>query len=291
MGGEAGLGLLARAGRLAVDLRARSSDIDAFLTPEIDQRAQVKSSTFEADIDFALLRRLSLFTRGTIGKYSGSDLATGTTPELENLDRRENWLDAGLRWRPSKVLLVGAGAGRSRTEFDDPARDRSNEGTSAFVDLSWDPGKLLAAAQVRHVTLDGLSGSELDHYSGNVGSVRLGWKPRDAFSLSVYASRDLMYSVLSDSPYFLDDRQGVELATRLGHRIGLSVFRETGERDFPSIGTDDVESVGGSADLTIRRLSFRVYGRNTKTDGVHGRQTIREISFGVSLGKFKALWY
>jgi hypothetical protein len=290
-GGESGLGLLLRGGRLSAEVRVQDSNVNAFLTPEVDQRAQVEGRSIESDVELAVLRRVGLFVAGTRGHFQGRDLATGTTPELANLDRRESWLDGGVRWHPSSTLTIGVGTGRSRVEFDDRARDRSNEGRSTVANLAWDTGKLNAAVQARRVSLDGLAGSELDHFTGTTGAWRAGWSPRPTFQLAVYGSRDLTYSVLAASAFFLDHRTGFDVGTRLGHRLGVRFFRESGERKFPGLGVDDVESDGASADLTVRRLSFHLYGRRTQLDGVNGKRTTRELAFGVSLGKFKALWY
>jgi hypothetical protein len=181
--------------------------------------------------------------------------------------------------------------GRSEATFDDHARDRSNRGDSLAFDLSWKRRKLGASISVREREVEGEPGSEFGRFSGSTGTGRITWAPRDRSSFAVYGLRDLAYTALDESAWFLDERLGGELGFRVGHRIGLTLFTEAGERRFDGGGVDDVTSIGGSVAIELGKLGLRVGARRTELEGVHGDTSYTEIQFGASYGKLRGAWY
>jgi hypothetical protein len=293
LAGEAGVGLVVDANRLQLDLRGSGSDLNGFVASELERRARVESRTLDADATFLISTKIGLWVHGVRGDHeSRSEAAVDEVDDpLANLDRAERTIEGGVRWYPTSSLTLGVGAGTSRTDFDDSARDRSNRDETVGADLAWNRTKLGANLSVRRHEVEAESGSEFGEFSGSTGSARIHWSPRDAVTLSVYGLRDLVYTALDDSAWFLEERVGGELGLRFGGSVGLSLFVEEGERRFEGNGVDDVSSFGGALSVEIRRLALRVGARSTELEGVHGDQTYSELTFGVSYGKLRGAWY
>lgn len=291
LAGRAGLGLQVAANRFLLEILASSSDWDGYLTSEIDERAEIEERGLQARLEVPILRTVSIFVSGAKSNSKARGLFESPTDELRDLDRKETWIEGGLRWWVTPELSLGVGVGRTETIFEDAARDRSNDGTTLVADLSWARPKTSVGLSVRKSDLEGTPGSEFGFFRGSTGTARVNWTPRDRFSFGLYGLRNLTYTVLADGPYFVDVRIGVELGLPIGRRGALVLFHEQGENRFEGLGLDDTSSSGASLTFSIRRLELRVGGRRTDSDGFTGERSFTQLTFGFAIGKFRGVWY
>jgi hypothetical protein len=293
LAGRHGVGFFLHGARAGLEVTATASDLTTFLTPEIDSRGELDQRQVEAKLELPLSAKLGVAVRGGVAEIEARSLLDDDPFDFAALDREERWLDAGLRWRPTSRLMVGAGVGRQETEFAPGAlRDRSNEGESTYVELGWNRAKLSASASWREQELEGEPGSELESFRGSTGSARLAWTPRAGFSLSLYGLRGLTYSVLAPDPYFLDERLGLEASVRVGQRLGLSAFREEGEHRAAGGERTDVTSTGGRVSVDVwRALRLDVGGRRTRGGIAGADRSTTELRLGVAFGGGQGEWY
>jgi len=287
---RAGAGLFYYANRLGLEVRASASDLDDYATPEVQRRTEVDARTLAARLDVPLGHRLALFVRAERGDFDVVD-EDPVVADLENLDRTDTRLEGGVRLLLGHDLWIGVGAGTSESEFDAAALDLSNDGSHSLVEIGWNRPKLDVSYVVRRVELEPVAGSAFGGFDDTTWRGQVSWQPRRQSSLAVYAQSDLVYSVLSDAPYFLDERAGVRVGLPLGSRLALAGFYEDGEHDYSDGRRDDVRSWGGTLDAPIyRRLRLAVAARTTEIEGDLGRREIREVGLRLSLGGSGPSW-
>jgi hypothetical protein len=295
LGGQAGLGLAVDANRLQLDLKAGGSDLDGFVASELERRAEIEERGVRGTAEYFVSPRFGLWVSGGKSELDAASAPSidtaGAVDPLANLDRTDETLEGSVRWRPTAHLALGVGAGRSRTRFEEGARDRGNEGDALVADLSWRRSKLALAVTVRELELDGERGSEFGRFSDTTGSGRIAWTPRERFGVALYGLRNLTYSAAAASPWFVDERFGGQLDLGLGRSARLSAFLESGERRFEDGGVEEVTSSGGSLGVTLGRLDLRVGARRTEIDAARGERTYSDVTFGVAYGKLRGAWY
>ncbi len=173
-------------------------------------------------------------------------------------DRKETGLRGGIRYRPRENVLVGAGIESTEADFAATARDRSNTGTSPFVEVSYDAARFFLTADVvfRDHEPEGET-SEFTGLSETTGNLQLTFDPGWRMTYSPYARRGLSYAQNEDYSHFLRDRFGFRVGAILTERWGASLYLETGVDDYQGIRPDsparedDVSSWGVGVSFRI----------------------------------------
>jgi hypothetical protein len=291
-GGRAGVGMFLHANRLAVELEATTSDLTAAVTPETDRRARFDSEALEGRVELPVGSHFALFARAGRSEQT-ADPDAGDAEEFDDLDRRDSWLEGGLRWYLTSTLSLGIGAGQDEAEFAGTARDRSNDGSYELAELDWRRSKLSAGGQWQRLRREGAAGSEFGEFEGTVGSARIGWSPRRRLTLAVYGLRGVGYSVLAEAPFFVEERLGGMLSLGVGSRIQTSFFYESGELDYRDGGpVEERDSVGGSVSLPLgRRLDLTLAGRSTDSDRGGEATSYAEWRASIALGDLLGRWF
>jgi hypothetical protein len=294
LAGRYGAGVFVYGGRLSLELTGRSTDSTTQATAELDRRVQVKDDRAELRVELPLGHELGVFARGAFDRYSTGD--HDQVPGLAALDRDESWWVGGVRWSPFGDFSIGVGGGTSQARFDAADAARSNHGTTTYAELRLDRPKLQASVEGYRTKLESDAGSSFEGFDGDLATARVRWEPRRSFSWSVYGSRNLSWSILGGSSFYIDQRIGTEIGLKPGWRTSFHAFYESGEHrygDGATAGdpadrrTDDVTSagVGGRFDLG-RGLSLEADARRTRVEnralGVDN--DFNELRFGVALG-------
>lgn len=270
LAGRYAVGAFVHSNRLALELVARSTDSTTDATPELDRRVRYRQQRLELDLEVPVFRRLSLFGRGAAASTDVDDELD--IAGLDSLDRSESWWVGGLRLKLGGDLSIGAGVGRSRTEFDRVGELRDQRGSSLYGELRWLRPKLQVAIEGFRSELDPAPGSSFEGFDGNLVTARARWAPRESFSLAIYGQRALNWSIEADRAFYVDERRGAEIGFRVGWRTGLRVFAERGEHRYaedPSGAprVDDVASEGAGADVElVRGLALALEGRRTRIE-------------------------
>jgi hypothetical protein len=192
------------------------------------------------------------------------------TGALRLLDRDERILRSGLRWRPSSIWTIGLGAERTEVDFRHDELDRSNSGTAPVAEVRYQGHRIGFQADAASRSLRASRGSEFVPFDGTTGNAAISLRSLGRVGGTVYASRNLEYSISPAYAYFLDDRLGLAVTLGLGRRIQTRFYIEGGNNDYtPFAGsqarTEDVDSYGGSLNFNVRP------GLVLGIEGIHSR--------------------
>jgi hypothetical protein len=285
LGGNYGLGYFYFTDRASVEISARKSDLDDFVTDEVDRRGAVDAITYRVNVEVPFSARLGMFVHA--GRYDQKiDDTLGGDGDLEDLSSHTDSIEGGLTWLLGSTLRFRAGVGTVETVFDDSARDRGNEGEYWLVGVGWRRSRLSADVAYRSGTLKATEGSEFVEFDDATWQARVTWRVRPRTSLSVYGQNALQYSVREGLASYVDERAGARVAFPILRDVGGSLFYEDGRRTY-DLGAreDDVTSWGGQIAMPLwRKLQLSVTGRTTSTDSPFGSTEYSEYRFGVSFG-------
>jgi hypothetical protein len=295
--GTYGVGVFGYFNRVTLEARAGDSRAQQYASTEFEQPVNVRDQRASASLEVRVLGRFALFGRGSDDRwrYREQDLGTSLGSELLFLDRDEKRVGGGVRYRPSKALAIGVGVERITTEFVRPGRNRSNSGGAPLVELSMEGGHLRVVVDAVKLDLEPEDASTFIPYAGTTGHVQLAWTPRSALELQVYGGRNLVYSISEVGPYYVDERKGVGVSTRIGWRGVARLFWETGRDDYAGVSrTDDLKSYGAVFDFKLGRWgSFVIDGARTDyaSSDVAFDRSVTRVQTSIRLTGSSAQWW
>jgi hypothetical protein len=272
--GRYGLGWFFFSHRLKVDATASDDKLFDYVTSQVARRTEGHSRRVALDVEVPVTRRFAVYGRASQSKFTASGESDA---DFLDLDRDENVTGGGIRWRSGERFLLGLGASRSKADFAGEARDRSNSGRAVNAELAYSRRKFQVSIGASRYDLDARSGSEFGSFRGTAGTARVAWRPREKFGWSVYGYRQLVYTIDTANPYFLDQRLGTAVDLGLGHRLRTNVFYESGQHRFAAGAgaperTDDASAWGGGFDFEVGRgFRLNVAARRTTVDAPLGQ--------------------
>lgn len=297
-----GVGAFTYFNRLEIELTAARNEEFGFVTGELYERVTGRTDRLGADLEVPVLRKLALHARAGRSRFEAIFENAEVGARFIDLNREETSLRGGVRYYPTEKLRLGAGVGRSETDFADEALDRSNSGDTWYAEIAYDRPKLGLALDFQRNELVGDAGSAFGRFDGDTRAAQVEWRPRDSFRLRLYGSRALAYSLLIESQSaYLDERAGVGVNLKLGWRLALDLYVESGTQSYEAElgGTDaeaDVQGYGATFNLQLgRRLELRLGYRRSEIDAVAGvgAREIEEIrgALDFGLGGGNASWF
>jgi hypothetical protein len=282
--------------RLTAEIGATHSEEQQVFHPEVLRRLTVRRDEGRVTAEVQVSGALSVFA--TTHLMRQDSLATeDEDPQaaaLELLDREELSSRVGVRWRRRNGLSVGLGVERSEAEFEG-GLDRSNEGTSPVLEVVWDRPRLFVQADVAARSLEAREGAVFVPYDAVTGSASVRLDIRRSLGVTVYSSRNLVYSVTPGYAYLEDVRLGAAVQSQLGDNVRTRVFAETGSNDFTAFTAvaperdEDLSSYGGQIGWSLGPL-FEVALQALRTEidsnlpGLDRSYTSVGFTFGLSRG-------
>jgi hypothetical protein len=283
--------------RLTVLASAGSDARQQVLTAEVPSLSNSRTDHGHASVELRLTSALSTFVTGAVERQKSlTDRARDPLANLlALLDREERVERAGVRWRPGGGWIVGAGAEHSDVSFTDHqpgAIDRSNSGTAPVLEVTREHGRLFFQADVAQRSLTAKLGSSFVKFDKTTGRAAVSLELTRTVEAWGYASRNLVYSLLADYPYFTDLRHGAALHFKLGRRTAASVYGETGSLGYTGFSgapprTDDLTAFGGSLGFQLLRgVVVNLQGSRTRfTSNLPGAgRSLTIVGVGVTLG-------
>jgi hypothetical protein len=278
---------------LYLELGARRHDQVQVRSSEVDQATNTRRDIADAIAEVRL--------GGSFHVFGGASYSEITTLEDEiddrlstfsSQDREETVLRGGLRYRPRENILIGVGVEEAEADFLETARDRSNTGTSPFVEISYDAPKFFVTADVvfRDHQPEGET-SEFTELDEATGSFQVTSNPGWRMSYSPYFKRDLSYALDENFSHYLRDRFGLRVSGIISERWSGSLFGETGEDDYASVPgssiarADDVTAWGVDFAVTLSErfaLTFGYTLTDYTTDYEGGDRDNGRIIIGMS---------
>jgi hypothetical protein len=249
--------------RLTIDMAASRAEQQRIVTPELPELVNSATDLGRLDSELQLTSQFRPFVSARWIHQEGLVDERQDDPAVERialLDRDEQVVRAGVRWYPREDWKIGLGVESSKVDFDRPALDSSNKGTSPLLELSIDRPHLFVQADLVARSLTATEGSRFVDYDGITGSVSLSLVPRQRLEAWLYANRDVLYSLSPGYPYLQDQRVGLSFGTGLGQRVILRIFGEIGDDEYtaflPTVPErrDDLTAYGGSMRFVLTDL-------------------------------------
>jgi hypothetical protein len=301
--GRYGLGVFGFFNRLTVEASATRDQGQRIATPEVPQPVRQRLDRAGLGLEVEVSGGVSVFAAGELQEVrhrrQGSDPRLAP---LDRLDRDLNVVRAGLRYRFGGGWAIGAGAERTATDFLDSAsgEDRSNRGTSPFLELRRDGANEYLRLEVSQRSLEPVDGSVFVPYDETSASFELGLNTGGRLVSLVYGGRSLVYSLAAGYSDLQDDRLGVAFDRELGWRTRLRVFSETGRNDYRPVGPEVPDrrddSLAYGVGLTFKvgeRSSFVLQLTHTEYDSnlpLLDRE-VTTLGTGINLGGRRTSWY
>jgi hypothetical protein len=247
--------------RLTLEVQAGRQQQQRIVTPEVPVLVSERRDGGEVLVEVGLGSALSLFTAYSVNQLDSlvEDIDDPRVQELDQLNRDERVLRAGLRWQRSERWMVALGAERSEVEFDRVTVDRSNEGVAPVAEVRFEGNRLQARADVAFRSLEAREGSLFVPYDRVTGGAAVFVEASRLVTPSVYFNRGLIYSLFPQYAYLEDERLGAALDFDLGRRTRARVYAEQGTNSYTPFlpltprREDDVKAYGGLLEFGLTR--------------------------------------
>jgi hypothetical protein len=270
-----GLETLLLFNRLTVDLAASRLEQQRIVTPEIPELVNAATDLARIDAELRATHQIRPFVSARWSRQEGlvDDREDPLYERVALLDREEQVVRGGVHWYPRSGWKIGLGAERSSVDFNRPVLDSSNEGTAPVLEVEIDRSRIYFNANLAARSLRATEGSRFVDYDGITGAVAFSILPQRRLETSVYANRQLVYSVSVSSPYLEDQRVGLAAETGFGQRVTARIFAETGDHDYVTFSPespqqkDDLTAYGGSLRfLIVDNLAFILQATRLELD-------------------------
>ncbi len=301
LNGRYGLGMFAFFNRLTLQLTGQRQDqqsvVSAEVPAEVNNRRDELALAAETRLGFATSFFAEVSATRTRNSLEDEDALIGTS--LRSLDRDENSVRTGLRYRPRERFTLGVGYEWTETDSQDPAegaggraRDLSNTGTAPIVELRYTGPTFWASGSAAFRSIEAEGGSELRDTDTETYALGLGLTG-NRLSPAVYARKTLSLALSEEYSHFTNESVGASLGLGLGRRVRLRAYGEVGEAEFrprldgTPVRTDDLTAYGAELTFNLGRgLNAHVGGSRTEFDSnLPGEdRTLDVVRAGITLG-------
>jgi hypothetical protein len=278
--GDYDAGALALFNRLSIEARGFDDRHREILSSEVLQLVERRNRGGSAAVEVEVFHRL-----GVVGEYKWEQFrysAGGAplSPDLAGvvaLDRIERTARGGLRYHVSDHISVSGLVEESAADFARPGNARNNKSRAYLLAVHYDRPHLYLDLSGGRRKIDEQSGSGFPAFSGATGSFYAELvSPAERLGLEAWGHRGIDYGLYANIPYFREELVGGGPFVRLGRRLRLAVYAETGSNLYPvpvTVGggavtrRDRVRTEGGELSVELsRRLLVRLRAASTRYD-------------------------
>ncbi|HUF16507.1 MAG TPA: hypothetical protein VMS12_00530 [Thermoanaerobaculia bacterium] len=263
LGWDAGASVLGLFNRMSAEVSGRTSETVGAVNSELDLPVVRNISSVIGRTELHMLPRTSFFAEAEARDHENSLRVEDpdSFPEVELLDRADAGWRVGARYAWSNSVDVSVASEWTRTRFDREERELDNEGVAflAGIRISRPLYFLNVSGGYRSIEL---IASPVD-YSTLTGSYFASRNFARRIDAEAFGRRNISYGLFADTPFFVETRNGVASAVRMGRRTRVRAFVEAGNNDYPAgVSTggpesagrfDRVRTVGGSLSVLLFR--------------------------------------
>jgi hypothetical protein len=261
--GKYGVGIFGYFNRVTLELQAGDWRTQEFYSSVNPIPVNVEQERGGATLEVDILGRLSIFGNawGDRWRYESKSGLTLPAQVLQLSDRDESAVGGGLRYRFSEAFTLALGYQQLTTDFPSETQNRSNSGDGRFVEFELKGPHLWMNARSTWVSLRPESGSEFVPIDTTTGQAQIGLKPGGKLEFQLYGGRSISYTLLTVSPYYVDERWGLGVQSPLGWRTTARIFWEEGSDQYASVPgqeagrTDDFSGYGLSLHVKLGKSS------------------------------------
>lgn len=250
LNGRFGFGLFAFMNRLDLEASARRHERQGFFSSELQSLTTTRQDTARLAFELALSRRFYLSGSYTHEKAANQE---ESAPAFAQLDRQSATTQVLLRYRSPRGWWVGGGLEDGAVEFDDHARNLSNDEQAGLVDAGYEARRFSLRFRLERRSLEPRGDSDFSALDLSTGLLETQWNLNRGVNGYLYGRRQLAYSIRQESSSFVSGRYGARLDLTLrGPTLELAA----------EAGTDDYENLVARAphrvdDVTAFSLSLR----------------------------------
>ncbi len=293
--GRYGAGVFGFFNRLSLQATARRTEQLAILSYEVPEQGNTRQDELALGAEVELGFSTSVFSEvGTRRvRYQLEEAERRDGAPFRLLDRDEDRVRAGVRYRPRDRWSFAVGMEWTEADFANEERDLSSSGEAPLVEVLYDGPRFAASAHAECRRLEPLDeSSAFPESETTTAGLQLSLKG-NRLTPSFYARRSLALAVTPGYSDITQDVVGLSTSLRLGHRTELRVFGETGTGDYRPISAetpereDELTSYGGEIGLRLgRSLNFTVGGYRVDLDSdLPGLdRSITRFGTGLTLG-------
>jgi hypothetical protein len=256
--------------RMTLEVQGGREQRQRVVTPEVPVPVSARNDLGEVLAEVELSHAFFAFTAASVNRQENL-VDEADDPRVEGislLDREDRISRVGLRWQPREYWSVALGAERTESAFDRGLFDRSNRGTAPVAEARYEGRRLDFSLALAARSLEAPRGSAFVPFDGVTGGAAVTLGREGRLSSSLYASRNLLYSLSPNYAYLLDERVGLALGVGIRQRTEVRFFAETGVNDYTPYRTfpgappgtpgpprreEDVTSYGVSTSLRLSR--------------------------------------
>jgi hypothetical protein len=294
--GRYGAGVFGFFNRLTLQATARRTEQLAILSYEVPEQGNTRTDDFAFATEVELGFSTSVFTevgRTRIRNLLEEEERTDGGAPFQLLDRDEDRLRAGVRYRPRERWSFAVGMEWTEADFTNAERDLSSSGEAPLVEVLYQGPRFFASARAEHRSLEPLTeSSSFPESETTTYGLQLGLEG-NRISPVAYARRSLGLAITPGYSFLTTDVVGLATTVSIGRRTEVRVFGETGTTDFERISgevparEDDLTAFGGEIGFRIgRSLSFRLGGYRADFDSALPGldRSVTRFGTGLTLG-------
>jgi hypothetical protein len=292
------LGFYGYFNHLTVEARAGREQQQQLVTPEVPVPVSFRRDGGELLLELQLSGAFSAFSALSFNRQDNlvEQLPDPLTSDLRRLDRDENVERVGLRWRPDRQWTVGLGAEHSDVTFAHGGLDLSNQGTAPVAEVRFQGNRLGFQLDAADRSLSGVSGSNFVPFHKLTGNTSFTLGSTERLATTVYANRNLVYSLAEGSSYFVDERVGTAVNAGFGQHATGRVFVEGGHEQYTGFASGppqprvSVLSYGAGLTFGLRQgLTLGLQGLRSQFDSSlpGGDRTYTSVGLTVNLTRFQ----
>lgn len=265
LGGTYNASAIALFERVSLEATVGTREGLTIVSSEIDASVIQKSDDIRVEGDLELRPSLFLFgsaaTRGLEFDAESAGFEAGELALVRNLDRDDQAIRAGLRYKIRSFFDVSVAAEQTSAEFVRDAARRDNETEAILVGLHYDLPRFYVNLIGGRREARPSNGSAFPAFSANTGSLFMQYRLAAPITAELYGHRRITFGIFADTPYFLENRIGGSAIADVGQRIAFRLFGDTGSNEYqqpllvagaPVVRADDVLTYGVG-------MSYRLY--------------------------------
>ncbi len=291
--GRYGAAVVADLNRFACDALADRTDRQSYLSSELLRPYTERTDRGGLRASVRVSGRIFVYATGSRTNVS----ILGDAPaSLSSLDRTEDLVGGGLRYELSSRTAIEIGHQQTRARFEEAGAARSNTGSAYTLGVTSTHGRINVDAALYSQSLEPEEGASFEPWDGLAGHVTVGFELGRKLEWSLYASRNLVYSLTGSADYYIESIYGGAVSFPLGWRLQGRVFAEGGANDYTSVATGD--TYGRSSEglgLTIpayRQVGFTVtaWHGNFGPGLVASDRKVWNVQVGLTIGGSSGGW-
>ena len=239
LNGRYGLGLFGYFNRLHFEVSQRRNEQQGFFSSEVQELTTTRVDTSRLSVEVEVARHLEVFGTAQLDRFESNE---DDREIFSRLDRDEETLSIGLRYRSPRGWVAGLALEDESTEFDADARNLSNSGTSEVFELGFDGGRAAFRLVLAFRDLEADEGSEFGTFDETTGALEALFNLSPRTTLLTYARRSQSLSVALENAFAIAETQGARFNYASGRAV-FGLFAEIGEVGFETVSSARVDRV------------------------------------------------